>query len=277
MIDIRDRIERRPLEHLVPYSKNSRTHSEEQIAQLVESMQQWGWTNPVLVDEAGVIIAGHGRVLAAQRLGLSEVPVIVAAGWSEDQKRAYVIADNKLALNAGWDEAVLRSELEHLRLSEYDLGLLGFGEDELDELFAPEQPAGGPDPDQAPALSDVAVSVLGDVWILGPHRIACGDSTSIDAWDALMRGELADCVWTDPPYNVNYESKLAGKIANDALADSDFLRLLQGAFACLSSVMKPGASIYVAHADGEPGYAFRRAFRESGFKLSGCLIWKKTS
>lgn len=275
MVEIRDRIERRPIEALIPYARNSRTHSDEQIDQLVASMREWGWTNPVLVDEAGGIIAGHGRVMAAKRLGLREVPVIVAAGWTEAQKRAYVIADNKLALNAGWDEKILRSELEALRLGDYDLDLLGFDEDELEAMFEPVVDENAPDPDVAPALEDVAVARVGDVWVLGPHRVSCGDSTSIHTWDALMHGELADCVWTDPPYNVAVEKK-AGKILNDDMGDAEFLELLRGSFACLYSVMKPGAAIYVAHADTE-GLNFRRAYREAGFKLSGCLIWKKNA
>lgn len=276
MVEIRDKIERRPIEALVPYARNSRTHSDERVAQIAASMREWGWTNPVLVDEAGGIIAGHGRVMAARQLGLREVPVIVAAGWSEKQKRAYVIADNKLALNAGWDEKILRSEIEALRLGDYDLDLLGFDEDELEAMFDPIVDENAPDPDTVPTVQEFAVSVPGDVWVCGPHRVVCGDSTSIQTWDALMRGELADCVWTDPPYNVAVEKK-AGKIMNDDMSDAEFLVFLREAFACLYSLMKPGAAIYVAHADGEPGYAFRRSFRESGFKLSGCLIWRKNA
>jgi DNA modification methylase len=275
-VKLSDTVELVPLQHLVPYAKNSRTHSEQQVAQIAASMREYGFTNPVLIDRDGGIIAGHGRVMAAKSLALTEVPCIRLGHLSEAQRRAYVIADNKLALNAGWDEAVLRSELDALRQQNYDIDLLGFSDDELDAIFEPEVQDAGPDPDAAPDLPDEATSKLGDVWVLGPHRVTCGDSTSITVWDALMRGELADAVWTDPPYNVAYESKLAGKIKNDDMGDAEFLGLLRGAFTCLFSVMKPGAAMYVAHADTE-GLNFRRAFRESGFKLSGCLIWKKNA
>lgn len=275
-VKLSDTLELVPLVDLVPYARNSRTHSDQQVAQIAASMREYGFTNPVLIDVDGGIIAGHGRVMAAKSLGLAEVPCIRLGHLSEAQRRAYVIADNKLALNAGWDEAVLRAELDALRQQNYDIDLLGFSDDELDAIFEPEVQDAGPDPDAAPDLPDEAVSKPGDVWVLGPHRVVCGDSTAITVWDALMRGELADAVWTDPPYNVAYESKLAGKIKNDDMGDAEFLALLRGAFTCLFSVMKPGASMYVAHADTE-GLNFRRAFRESGFKLSGCLIWKKNA
>lgn len=191
----------RPLEALIPYARNSRTHSDDQIAQIAASIREFGWTNPVLVDEANGIIAGHGRVLAARQLGMTEVPCIELAYLTEAQKRAYVIADNKLALNAGWDDDMLRAELDALRLSDFDLGLLGFGADEVAALFA-DGVENDRDPDAVPALGDEAVSKLGDVWILGPHRVMCGSSLETDAWAALMDGALADICWTDPPYNV---------------------------------------------------------------------------
>ncbi len=273
-IQIPGQIERVSVASLVPYARNSRTHSAEQVLQLAASIREFGFTNPVLIDDRGEIIAGHGRVMAARSIGMQDVPCIRLGHLTDAQKRAYVIADNKLALNAGWDEAMLRAEIEALQADSFDVGLLGFSDDELAELFDPVAPDDGRDPDDAPAIAEDAVSRTGDVWVLGPHRVVCGDSTQIGVWDALMRGEVADCVWTDPPYNVAYESRLAGKIENDDLGDREFLEMLRGAFACLASVMKPGAAIYVAHADGEPGYAFRRAFREVGFKLSGCLIWR---
>lgn len=276
MVQIHDQLERLPVAALVPFARNSRTHSEEQIEQLAASMRQFGFTNPVLVDEGGGIVAGHGRVMAARSLGMDAVPCIRLVGLTEAQRRAYVIADNKLALNAGWDQAMLRAEIEALKGFDFDLGLLGFSEDELEAMFEPTVEEGAGDPDEAPELPEQPASRLGDVWVLGPHRVVCGDATNISAWDALMQGSLADAVWTDPPYNVAYESKLAGKIKNDDMGDQEFLDLLRGSFACLFSVMKPGAAIYVAHADTE-GLNFRRAYRESGFKLSGCLIWKKNA
>jgi ParB-like chromosome segregation protein Spo0J len=171
-----DKVERRLLSSLVPAARNARTHSAAQVAQLAASIREWGWTVPVLVDEGGGLIAGHGRVLAAAELGLTSVPTMVAAGWSEAQVRAYRIADNKLALNAGWDEELLRLELGELRGLEVDLGLLGFGSEELAALFAP--PGGGlTDPDAAPEPPARPASLPGDIWLLGRHRLVCGDST----------------------------------------------------------------------------------------------------
>ena len=187
MVEIRDKIERRATGALVPYARNSRTHADEQIDQLVASMREWGFTSPVLVDDRGGIIAGHGRVMAAQRLGLPEVPVIVAAGWTDAQKRAYVIADNKLALNAGWDEEVLAAELAELQALGFDLDLTGFDSDELLDLLADaDKPAGLTDPDAAPEPPANPASRPGDIWLLGPHRAMCADSTDAANVAALM-------------------------------------------------------------------------------------------
>jgi DNA modification methylase len=276
VVRIHDEHELLPVSSLVPYARNSRTHSDDQVAQIAASLREFGFTNPVLVDEAGGIIAGHGRVMAAQSLGLDRVPCLRLRGLSEAQKRAYVIADNKIALNAGWDNALLRAELDDLKAMGYGIDVVGFSAEELESLFDPVAEDNGADPDAAPDMRESAVTGGGDAWVMGPHRAVCGDATQLAAWESLMGTELADAVWTDPPYNVAYESKLAGKIQNDDMSDSDFAALLSGAFGCLAAVMKPGASIYVAHADTE-GYAFRRAFSERGFKLSGCLIWKKNA
>ena len=218
-----DAVERRPVASLVPYARNARTHSPEQVAQVAASIREWGWTVPVLVDEASNIIAGHGRVLAAQQLGLESVPVMVARGWSEAQKQAYVIADNKLALNAGWDEDLLRIELGELRGLGADLGLTGFGELELDALFAGAND-GGPDPDEAPAGPVDPATRPGDLWICGEHRVLCGDATVLADVERVLGGELADLCFTDPPYDVNYantaKDKQRGKhrpILNDNL------------------------------------------------------------
>jgi len=198
-----DEIERWSLDKLTPYARNSRTHSDEQVAQLAASIREWGWTTPVLVDEDGGIIAGHGRVLAARQLGMAEVPVVVARGWSDAKRRAYVIADNKLALNAGWDAEMLSLELGELGELGFDLDLTGFSDEELDGLTPTEEPAALTDPDETPEAPAVPRSVLGDVWICGKHRVMCGDSTSVDAVEALMAGEKAQTFFTDPPYGDN--------------------------------------------------------------------------
>jgi hypothetical protein len=194
---------------------------------------------------------------------------------SEAQKRAYVIADNKIALNAGWDDSMLRLELADLGALGFDLRLTGFSKEELDSLFA-EKTAGLTDPDDVPDVQATPVSKPGDLWALGVHRVRCGDSTSIADVEMLMGGLRADACWTDPPYNVNYESKLAGKIKNDSMEDGKFRAFLRDAFVTAYAVMKPGAPIYVAHADTE-GLNFRAAFAEAQFKISGCLIWAKDS
>lgn len=173
---------------LTPYARNSRTHSPEQVAQIVASIREFGWTNPVLIDDGGEIIAGHGRVLAARELGMGDVPCIVLAGLTEAQKRAYVIADNKLALNAGWDDDMLRLELAELQGLDFDLGLIGFADDELDMLLAQDPGQGLTDPDEVPEVQDAAVSVRGDIWLLGEHRIMCGDSTSANDVGTLLAG-----------------------------------------------------------------------------------------
>ena len=191
-----DNVERRPIADLIPYVNNARTHSDEQVAQIAASMKEWGWTNPVLIDDAGMIIAGHGRVSAARKLGFTDAPVMVASGWTEAQKKAYVLADNQLATNAGWDAELLSTELRGLDELGFDLDLLGF--DDLDSLLA-EQTEGLTDPDDVPDVPDAPVTVLGDVWLLGRHRVMCGDSTSIEHMERLTQGQLVDMWLTDPP------------------------------------------------------------------------------
>ena len=216
-----DKVERRPIDALIPYANNARTHSDEQVAQIAASMREWGWTNPVLFDEAGMIIAGHGRVLAARKLGLDEVPVMVADGWTDAQKKAYVLADNQLALNAGWDAELLSTELKGLDELGFDLGLIGFGD--LDALLA-DKTEGLTDPDEVPDAPVNPVTVLGDVWLLGRHRVMCGDSTSIDAVEKLMDGAKIDLVHTDPPYGINESgdrSKRGGLAKGSNLPDFD--------------------------------------------------------
>lgn len=260
---------------LVPYAKNARTHSDKQVDQLVAAIKEWGFTNPVLVDERAVLVAGHGRVLAAKRLGLAEVPFIRLVGLSEEQKRAYVLADNRIALNSGWDEKLLGEELASLSAVGFDLGLTGFTDKDIGENIARPGAAAGKDPDAIPELPQAPVSCRSDVWTLGVHRVMCGSSTEAADVRRLMDGKLADLVWTDPPYNVAYETK-AGKIANDKLKDEAFLAFLTALLSQAFEALAPGRSIYVAHADTE-GLNFRLAFRAAGFKLSGCLVWRKSS
>ena len=273
-----DAVERRPVAALVPFARNARTHSDEQVAQIAASIREWGWTVPVLIDEVGTIIAGHGRVMAAQRLGLTEIPVMVAAGWSDAKRRAYVIADNKLALNAGWDEQLLRLELGELKGLGVDLGLTGFGELELDGLLTGDDD--GPDPDIAPELPVEPISRPGDLWICGEHRVLCGDATLRADVDRLLDGELADMAFTDQPYNVNYansaKDKLRGKnrpILNDALGEG-FEALLHAASANMLAVTK--GAIYICMSSSELD-TLQKAFREAGGKWSTFVIWAKNT
>ncbi len=271
------RIELWPIERLRPYSKNPRTHSPEQVAKIAASMAEFGFTNPVLVDSADGIIAGHGRLQAAQRLGLEQVPVVVLDHLTDAQRRAYVIADNKLALDAGWDGELLAAELAELERDGFDLGLTGFTDEELEEIWAEADAAVIDDDavDAAPEPPETPISRPGDLWVLGRHRVLCGDSTSTADVARLMDGRVADCLWTDPPYNVAYEGA-AGSIANDQMTPQAFGAFLAAAFDSAIAVLRPGAPAYVAHADTE-GLAFRRAFVESGFHLASCLIWRKNS
>jgi len=195
-----DTVERKPIKDLVPYARNSRTHSETQVNQIRASMREWGWTNPIIIDEDGGIIAGHGRVLAAQAEGYDEAPCITATGWTDAQKKAYIIADNKLALNAEWDTEMLKIELSELSELDFDLDLIGFDVNELSDLMA-EETEGLTDEDAVPEAPETPVTVEGDVWLLGNHRLMCGDSTSIDAVEKLMDGVKADFCFTSPPYN----------------------------------------------------------------------------
>lgn len=276
---------------LIPYARNSRTHSDEQVAQIAASIREFGFTNPVLIDGQDGIIAGHGRVLGARKLGMSDVPCIRLAHLSEAQKRAYVIADNKLALNAGWDEKMLALELQDLQGMDFDLSLTGFLGNEIDELLAEldATPEGETDADETPEVQAEAVSVIGDVWQLGKHRVMCGDSTSIDSVEALMAGGLADQLITDPPYNVALgmnetpaEAKKRNRrtdgltVMNDEMSDDDFRQFLRDAFVAADAVMKEGAVFYIWHADSE-GYNFRGACKDIGWKVRQCLIWKKSS
>ena len=264
-----------PIAKLVPYVNNARTHSPEQINKLRSSIREFGFINPVIIDRDYGVIAGHGRILAAKEEGIAEVPCVFIDHLSEAQKKAYIIADNRMALDAGWDEELLRVEIEALQAQAFDLSLTGFDEKELYDLFHNDADVKEDDFDVDAELQKPTFSKLGDVWTLGRHRLVCGDSTKAETFDTLMQGRKANLVVTDPPYNVNYQGA-AGKIKNDNLADETFFHFLLDAFANLEKVMADNASIYVFHADTE-GLNFRKAFDAAGFYLSGCCIWKKPS
>ena len=265
------------VEALIPYAKNSRTHSDAQVAQIAASIKEFGWTNPILVDGTKGIIAGHGRLMAARKLGLVKVPVIELKDMTESQKKAYVIADNQLAMNAGWDIELLKIEVADLNEDGFDLELLGFDNKMLDSLLEPEVKEGLTDEDAVPEVPKEPKTKLGDVYILGEHRLMCGDSTSIESVEKLTDG-LVDILVTDPPYNVNYEgaTKDKLKIMNDSMDDSTFRQFLRDAFVAANAVMKQGAVYYIWHADSE-GYNFRGACRDAGWTVRQTLIWAKDS
>lgn len=217
-----DEIHQWDIDRLIPYARNARTHSDVQVNQIAASIKEWGWTTPILVDETGMIIAGHGRTLAAKKLGIKKVPVIIADGWTEAQKKAYVIADNQLALNAGWDMKLLPIELQDLQDLDFDLELLGFDPKELNLMLEPEHVEGLTDEDAVPEVPEEPKTKLGDIYQLGNHRLMCGDSTNIDAVEKLMDGQKADMVFTDPPYGVEYQSNQRTKSQKfDVLANDD--------------------------------------------------------
>lgn len=273
-----DTLETIQIDALIPYARNSRTHSDAQVAQIAASIKEFGFTNPVLIDGGGGIIAGHGRVLAARKLGLTDVPCIRLDHLTDAQKRAYVIADNRLALNSGWDTEMLKVEFADLQELGFDLELTGFDLDEIKELLAPVGTEGLTDPDDAPPLPEHPRTMPGDIWVMGKHRLLCGDSTSVSDLEKLTDGQLVDMWLTDPPYNVAYEGKTkdALKIKNDEMGDDQFRQFLRDAYTAADMVMKPGAVFYIWHADSE-GYNFRGAAQDAGWKVRQCLIWKKSS
>jgi DNA modification methylase len=269
-----DSVERWSIERLVPYARNARTHNEAQVAQLAASIREWGWTMPVLADEDGMIIAGHGRVLAAQKLGIAEVPVMVARGWNDTQKRAYVLADNKLALNAGWDAEMLGLELIDLQGLGTDLSLIGFTEDEA-AAFMASKTEGLTDPDETPEPPVAPVSVLGDVWVLGRHRLACGDCTDADVVERVLSGVKPHLMVTDPPYGVDYDpswrakagvnnnKRKLGTVKNDDRADwREAWGLFQGDVA------------YVWHGALHAS-AVAESLESCGFQIRAQIVWAK--
>jgi len=268
-----------PIEKLIPFARNPRTHSDTQVAQIAASIAAFGFNNPILVDTKAGIIAGHGRLLAARKLQLREVPVIVLDHLTEAQKRAYIIADNQLALNAEWDEQLLGSELAALKEEDFNLGLIGFEDEELARLLA-EQDAGDglTDEDAVPELPEKPASVIGDLWILGTHKLLVGDATNHNDVARLLAGESADLVFTDPPYNVDYEGYTEErlKIKGDRMSDVEFRQFLEGAFASCRSAVKPGASIYVCHSSSWQR-EFQNALEVAGFEVRCQIIWAKNT
>ena len=273
-------IERWPTEKLVPYARNARTHSEEQVAQIAASIVEFGFTNPILAGSDGVIVAGHGRLAAAQKLGLESVPVVVLDHLTPTQRRALIIADNRIAENAGWDDAMLRIELQSLQEDGFNLDITGFDADALAEIMAGEETTvdGNTDEDAIPELSETAISRPGDVWILGNHRLVCGDATQAPSYEQLLAGQRVQMIWSDLPYNVNYansaKDKLRGKhrpILNDNLGEGfyDFV------FDALSLMLPHcDGAVYIAMSSSELD-TLQAAFRAAGGKWSTFIIWAK--
>ena len=277
-----DKIEQWPTAKLLPYARNARTHSDDQVAQIAASIAEFGFTNPILAGNDGIIVAGHGRLAAAQKLGLDVVPVVVLDHLSATQRRALVIADNRIAENASWDDAMLRIEIAALQDDEFDVSLTGFDVDALAELMAGDEPDndGQSDEDAVPEVGETPISRPGDVWIMGSHRLLCGDSTVAESYERLMQGDVADMVFTDPPYNVNYansaKDKMRGKdraILNDNLGDGFYDFLLA---ALTPTVAHCRGGIYVAMSSSELD-VLQAAFRAAGGKWSTFVIWAKNT
>jgi len=270
------------IESLIPYAKNSRTHSAEQVAQIASSIREFGWTNPVLIDGQGTIIAGHGRVMAARALNIVEIPCIRLTHLSESQVRAYVIADNKLALNAGWDDEMLNSELRALAEEGDIVKMTGFSDEELAALLEPETELNG-DPDEVPELPVEPITKVGDLWTLGEHRVLCGDSTKADDVERLMAGVEADLIWTDPPYGVNHiggtkdprrkTHRTGGVVHNDDKTGEDLVVMVSKAIGAIPR--HESTVLYVASPPGSNLREMIDAFNTAGFEFRHSLVWVK--
>jgi DNA modification methylase len=271
-------IEMWPIDKLVPYARNPRTHSDAQVAQIAASIAEFGFNNPILIDSKAGILAGHGRLLAARKLQLAEVPVIILDHLSETQRRAYII-DDKLAENAGWDETLLRLELAALEEQDFDVSLIGFEDEELARLLAAQGAAEGlTDEDAVPELPEAPTSLLGDLWILGNHKVLVGDATVQAEVQRLMAGESADLVFTDPPYNVSYEGYTEDRltIRGDRMSDTDFQQFLEATFCSYRTIVKPGASLYTCHSSSWQR-EFQNALEVAGFEVRCQIIWAKNT
>ena len=263
---------------LIPYVNNARTHSQEQITKLRSSLREFGFVNPIIVDKDLNVIAGHGRLAAAKAEGITEVPCVFAEHLTEAQKKAYIIADNRMSEDAGWDDELLKVEMEALQDMGFDLSMTGFDTDELDELFKNEDDSEVKDDDfdLTAALEKASFVERGDIWTVGKHRLMCGDATSADDVNALMGDTKANLILTDPPYGVSFKSASGLTIQNDSIKDEEFYTFLLNAFKCMAEHLESGGAAYVFHADTE-GLNFRRAFVDAGFHLAGCCIWVKDS
>ena len=267
-----------PISKLVPYVNNARTHSPEQVMKLRSSLREFGFINPIIIDRDYGIIAGHGRLLAAKEEGITEVPCVFVDYLTEAQKKAYILADNRMAMDAGWDEELLRVEIEALQGEAFDVSLTGFDEKELADLFkgGSDSDAEDDDYDLSAALEKAAFVKRGDIWTVGRHQLMCGDATSAEDVAALMDGRKANLILTDPPYGVSFKSSSGLTIQNDSMKDEEFYRFLLASFKNMADHLEKGGAAYVFHADTE-GLNFRRAFIDAGFHLAGCCIWVKDS
>ena len=267
-----------PVDKLVPYVNNARTHSQEQVNKLRGSLREFGFINPVIIDRDNNVLCGHGRLSAALEEGYKEVPCVYADNLTEAQKKAYILADNRYAEDAGWDEEMLRVEIESLEGMDFDVSLTGFDDQEIADLFADGESTGAEDDDfdLSDALEKAAFVERGDVWVVGRHRLMCGDATSPEDVAILMDGKKANLIITDPPYNVAFESSDGLSIKNDKMENDKFYEFLLAAFKNMAEHLEKGGSAYVFHADTE-GLNFRKAFIDAGFHLSGCCIWVKNS
>ena len=268
-----ERFEKVPIDKLVPYVRNARTHSKEQILQLRASLREFGFVTPVIIDEKYSVIAGHGRIMAAKEEGITEIPCVFAENLTDAQKKAYILADNRLAMNAGWDEEMLAVEIADLQGADFDVSLLGFTDAEMNKLLDGDSGAQEDDFDVDAELEKPCFSQLDDIWTLGKHRVICGDSTEPDTYKRLLGGTKVNLVCTDPPYMVNLEST-SGKIKNDDLSDKAAYGFLMGAFSCFHDSMAKDASIYVFYATAK-ARLFHDAYEDAGFKVGAGLVWKK--
>lgn len=273
-----NKLEMVKVSELIPYVNNARTHSQEQVNKLRSSLREFGFVNPVIIDQDKNVIAGHGRLMAAKEEGITEVPCVLVDYLTEAQKKAYILADNRYAQDAGWDEELLRLEIEALEGMDFDVSLTGFNEDEISDLFAGADTSDTQDDDfdLSDALEKAAFVEKGDVWVVGRHRLMCGDATSEEDVATLMDGKKANLIITDPPYNVAFESSDGLSIKNDKMENEKFYEFLLSAFKNMAAHLEKGGAAYVFHADTE-GLNFRKAFVDAGFHLAGCCIWVKNS